>query len=176
MSNFELWWTQHISISPLDGCIYIRFICVCRTPFIIHGYKCSLCILFSSLNRWFQWSPCRKNPPFLTDRWVGGFVWWVIWAILRDKWKKELFINGRCWWFRNPKQPPGMYKTPCKSWGKLPTWTGARFLPSKEISWNDDESTYPPNSPPPRNKAGIFLRAYESPLLSPSHMMEYPHF
>ena len=28
-----------------------------------------------------------------------------------------------CWWFRNPKQPPGMYPKPCKQWDKL-EWSG----------------------------------------------------
>ena len=28
------------------------------------------------------------------------------------------------WWFRNPKQPPEMYKTRRKQWDKLPTSTG----------------------------------------------------
>ena len=27
-----------------------------------------------------------------------------------------------CWWFRNPKQPSGMYPKPCTLWDKLPTW------------------------------------------------------
>ena len=27
---------------------------------------------------------------------------------------------GYCWWFRNPKQPPGMVLKPCKSCDKLP--------------------------------------------------------
>ena len=25
-----------------------------------------------------------------------------------------------CWWFRNPKQPPGMVIKPCKQWDNLP--------------------------------------------------------
>ena len=116
MSNFELWWTHHICISPLDWCIYYEM-CLCRTSFILH--------ILSLPCGWFQRSPSGMNQcvslfghlvekglpaPFFTDRWIGS-VCWVIWAILRDKWKKELFINGQCWWFRNPKQPPGMYKT-----------------------------------------------------------------
>ena len=42
-----------------------------------------------------------------------------------------------CWWFRNPKQPPGKYKTRRKSWDKLPTSTGAEFQPSTVPgTWN----------------------------------------
>ena len=35
-----------------------------------------------------------------------------------------------CWWFRNPKQPPGMFFKPCKSWGYFTISTGefAGFL------------------------------------------------
>ena len=42
----------------------------------------------------------------------------------------HMFFLWYCWWFRNPKQPPGMVLKPCKSWDKLPTSTGAGFLPS----------------------------------------------
>ena len=27
--------------------------------------------------------------------------------------RTELVLGSYCWWFRNPKQPPGMYKTGC---------------------------------------------------------------
>ena len=38
-----------------------------------------------------------------------------------------------CWWFRNPKQPPGMVLRPRNEWDKLPTSTGAGFLPSTVV-------------------------------------------
>ena len=46
-------------------------------------------------------SPTGRSPGST----LGGPRW-----IVRIKWAR----NGMyCWWFRNPKQPPGMYK-PCK--------------------------------------------------------------
>ena len=41
--------------------------------------------------------------------------------------KKQVVAKDRswhrtCWWFRNPKQPPGMFLKPWKYWDQLPTY------------------------------------------------------
>ena len=169
MSNFELWWTHHICISPLDRCIYYEM-CVCRTSFILHilSLPCgwfqrspsgmNQCVsLFGDLVEkgqpprwWFQiffmftpiylgrWSNLthifqmgwnHQLVPFLTDRWIGSVCWGSVepyreihgsvvykWTVLMVQ-KSETTT----WDVQNP----------CKSWGKLPTSTCARFLPSK---------------------------------------------
>ena len=38
-----------------------------------------------------------------------------------------------CWWFRNPQQPPGMYKNPVNNKANY-LWTGAGFLPSTVLT------------------------------------------
>ena len=42
--------------------------------------------------------------------------------------KDSLFSGWDCWWFRNPKQPPGMVLKPYNSWDKLATSNWCRIL------------------------------------------------
>ena len=43
-----------------------------------------------------------------------------------------------CWWFRNPKELPGMVIKPCKYWDKFPTdlnWCRIYSINSMLVSW-----------------------------------------
>ena len=58
---------------------------------------------------------------------------WLIWNF----WSKQFFTQNTvhlrryCWWFRNPKQPPGMVKSPVDNGIKYqPQLVKAGFLPS----------------------------------------------
>ena len=62
------------------------------------------------------------------ERKEGGKVLESTWMITRP-WKLMY-----CWWFRNPKQPPGMYKTRRKQWDKVPNnW--CRISAINSIPW-----------------------------------------
>ena len=48
---------------------------------------------------------------------------------------KFIIMHRYCWWFRNPKQPPGMYKTLVNNGKKLPTSTGDRRILFHQQYW-----------------------------------------
>ena len=52
-----------------------------------------------------------------------------------------------CWWFRNPKQSPGMVLKPCKQWDNLPYKLVGWISEPSTVSLDKVAKTHPKNAP-----------------------------
>ena len=113
---------------------------------------------------WHAWGDCVEA--------TGGFFWW--------KEPSQTLENGDeynqtySWWFRNPKQPPGMYEKTCKSYVILSISTALISRISHQTSWIFRHKLTQVPLPCPRDSTGTLHCTQRGADFSPSLAAPWP--